>query len=97
MALGPDVTALDRDRRVNDAEVLSQAGVPVLFQSSSASGAALLRLNAAEAVRSGLDLIEALRALTIYPARALRVADRFGSSRPARTPTWSSSTATRSA
>jgi imidazolonepropionase-like amidohydrolase len=79
VALGPDVMASDRGRPVNDADVLSRAGVPVLFQSSSASGSAFLRLNAAAAVRNGLDPVEALRAMTIYPARALRVENRLGS------------------
>ena len=79
VALGPDVTALDRGRRVSNADLLARAGVPVLFQSSSASGVAYLRLNAAEAVRSGLDPVEAIRALTIYPARALKVESRLGS------------------
>ncbi|HLJ57242.1 MAG TPA: amidohydrolase family protein, partial [Chthonomonadaceae bacterium] len=79
VALGPDVTAPDRERRVSNAATLARAGVPVLFQSASASGAALLRMNAAEAVRSGMDPVEALRALTIYPARVLRVDHRLGS------------------
>ena len=79
VALGPDVTQVDRGRTVNNAEALSRAGIPILFQTSSASGAASLRLNAAQAVRAGLNPTEALRALTIFPARALHVQERLGS------------------
>ena len=82
VALGPDVTVADRGRTVNDADVLARAGVSVLFQTSSASGSAFLRQNAAVAVRAGLDPIEALRALTMAPARALRVENRLGSIEP---------------
>jgi len=79
VALGPDVTQRDKGKPINNADVLTRAGIRVLFQTSSASGAQFLRLNAANAVRNGLDPTEALRALTLYPARVLHVEDHLGS------------------
>ncbi|MCS6862643.1 MAG: amidohydrolase family protein, partial [Abditibacteriales bacterium] len=78
-ALGPNVTRREKGKLINNADVLARAGVRVLFHSSATSGTQFLRLNAAYAVRYGLDPTEALRALTIYPARTLRVDDRLGS------------------
>lgn len=79
VALGPDVTLREKGILINTADVLSRAGVRVLFQTSGTSGTQFLRLNAAQAVRNGLDPTQALRALTIDPARVLHVDDRLGS------------------
>ncbi len=78
-ALGPSVTRRDKGSLVNNADVLARSGVPVIFQTSATSGTQMLRVNAAYAVRYGMDPSEALRAVTINPARALKVQDRLGS------------------
>jgi imidazolonepropionase-like amidohydrolase len=79
VALGPNVTHREKGMRINTADVLARAGVRILFQSSATSGTQFLRQNAAYAVRNGLDPTEALRALTLYPARTLQVEARLGS------------------
>ena len=79
VALGPQSIRQVGGARVNMGQKLSEAGISTLFQSSSPSGAELLRLNAALAVRGGMNPHDALQALTITPARALMVADRIGS------------------
>ncbi len=79
VVLGPEILRTDRGQTVNNAEALSHAGVAVLFASGSGSGTQFLRLNAANAVRNGMDPAEALRALTLNPARTLHVEDRLGS------------------
>jgi imidazolonepropionase-like amidohydrolase len=79
VVLGPEILRTDRGRIVNNADALAQAGVPVLFAGGSGSGTQFLRLNAAYAVRNGMDPAEALRALTLTPARTLHVEDRLGS------------------
>ena len=78
-ALGPNVTRREKGKLINNADALARAGVRVLFYSSATSGTQFLRLNAAYAVRNGLDSTEALRALTIYPARTLKIDDKLGS------------------
>ena len=65
-----------------NAGVLAKAGVLVAFQTSSASDSRNLPYNAALAVAYGLEPDEALRALTINPARIWGVADRLGSIEP---------------
>jgi imidazolonepropionase-like amidohydrolase len=65
-----------------NAGVLAQAGVVVAFQTSSASDSRNLPYNAALAVAYGLEADEALRAITINPARIWGVADRLGSIEP---------------
>ncbi|MGE0440864.1 MAG: amidohydrolase family protein [Gemmatimonadales bacterium] len=59
--------------------VLAKAGVQIAFQSNDASDARNLPYNAALATAYGLDPDEALKALTINPARMFGVADRIGS------------------
>jgi len=79
VVLGPEILRNDQGKTVNNAQALSNAGVSVLFASGSGSGTQFLRLNAANAVRNGMDPAEALRALTLTPARTLHVEDRLGS------------------
>jgi hypothetical protein len=79
VACGPAVNRQVKGRQVNCAEELAEAGVPTLFHSSSISGAQMIRLNAAAAVRSGMDPADALKAVTINAARALKVDNRLGS------------------
>lgn len=65
-----------------NAGVLAKAGVLIAFRTASASDSRNLPYNAALAVAYGLDADEALRALTINPARVWGVADRLGSIEP---------------
>jgi imidazolonepropionase-like amidohydrolase len=71
-------------RRVPGAEVsvpavLSQAGVPVAFASQAGEGSRHLPFLVTHAMRDGLPARDALRALTLVPARMLGVDDRLGS------------------
>jgi imidazolonepropionase-like amidohydrolase len=59
--------------------VLARAGVLIAFRTNSASDSRNLPYNAALASAYGLDPEEALRAITINPARIWGVADRLGS------------------
>lgn len=68
--------------------VLSRAGVPVAFNEGTdrfgASGVRNTPYAAAQAAAFGLSREEALRGLTLYPARLLGVADRLGTIEPGR-------------
>ncbi|HKS17411.1 MAG TPA: amidohydrolase family protein, partial [Planctomycetota bacterium] len=73
--------AFFRERRgatVNLAEALAAGGVPVAFSSGSFSGTRHLPLIVGHAARSGLDGPEALKAVTINPARLLKLDSRLG-------------------
>lgn len=63
--------------------ILAQAGVPVAFTEGTdrfgASGIRNIPYCAAQAVAFGLNRDEAIRGLTLYPARMLGVSDRLGS------------------
>jgi imidazolonepropionase-like amidohydrolase len=59
--------------------VLAKAGVLIAFRTNSASDSRNLPYNAALAVGYGLDPDEALRSVTINPARIWGVADQLGS------------------
>ncbi len=59
--------------------VLAGAGVQIAFQSSDASNSRTLPYHAALASAYGLNSDEALRAVTINPARMFGVADKYGS------------------
>ncbi|MEZ4588157.1 MAG: amidohydrolase family protein [Gemmatimonadales bacterium] len=59
--------------------VLVRAGITIAFQTDDAADSRNLPYNAALATAYGLDPDEALRALTINPARIFGVADRLGS------------------
>jgi imidazolonepropionase-like amidohydrolase len=61
---------------------LSQAGVKIAFATSDAAYARNLPYHAAMSVAWGLDREEAVKALTIYAAQILGVADRVGSLEP---------------
>jgi imidazolonepropionase-like amidohydrolase len=62
--------------------VLAKAGVKIAFQTSGASDVRDLPYNAALATGYGLDMDEAMKALTINPAQIFGVADRYGSLEP---------------
>ncbi|MBU0754948.1 MAG: amidohydrolase family protein, partial [Planctomycetes bacterium] len=63
-------------------DALARNGIPLAFQSDVEDGAEMLPLNAAYAVHKGLDPGEALKALTLYPARIFRIDHRVGSLEP---------------
>ena len=62
--------------------VLAKAGVKIAFQTSGASDSRDLPYNAALSTAYGLDMDEAIKALTINPAQIFGVADRYGSLEP---------------
>ena len=59
--------------------VLAKAGVKIAFQTSSAADVRSLPYNAALSTAYGLDMDEAIKALTINPAQIFGVADKYGS------------------
>lgn len=75
---GPDFFRERRGATVNLAEALAAGGVPVAFSSGSFSGTRHLPLIVGHAARSGLDGTEALKAVTIHPARLLKLDSRLG-------------------
>jgi imidazolonepropionase-like amidohydrolase len=84
---GPLITARSkvelRNRTIANPGLLAAAGVNVSIASDHpVVPVHLLVVQAALAVREGLDRKTALRALTINPARVLRVADQLGSLTP---------------
>ncbi len=79
VAIGPEVMQYEKGRPVNNADLLAQSGLRVAFHTSATSGAQYLPVNAAYAVRYGMDRGKAFRAITSYPAQMLNVDDRIGS------------------
>lgn len=82
--LGPTLTDRSkielRNQSLKAPAVLSKAGLPVSIMSDHPCVPLQhLLLCAAIAVREGMEEQEALKAITIYPARACRIADRVGS------------------
>ncbi|MCA8949774.1 MAG: amidohydrolase family protein [Planctomycetes bacterium] len=78
--VGPVVVEEDDDGELIDTPaVLADRGLPVLFGSGECAGARYLPLHAAYAVRYGLSPADALKALTIWPARAFKLDGRIGS------------------
>ncbi len=75
---GPDFFRERRGATVNLAEALAAGGVPVAFSSSSFSGTRHLPLIVGHAARAGLEGAEALKAVTIHPARLLKMDSRLG-------------------
>jgi len=59
--------------------VLTKAGVKIAIQTDQMSAVKYILFDAALAVREGMDEEEALKAITIYPAQILGIADRVGS------------------
>ena len=79
VAVGPDLLVDKRGAVINTAEALASQGIAIGFASSALSGTRHLPLTAAYAVRHGLDPFDALKALTVSPARMLRLESRLGS------------------
>jgi imidazolonepropionase-like amidohydrolase len=67
------------DAAFTNAGLLSKAGVKIAFQTGDSSNVRNLPYNAGMAAAFGLPKEEALKAVTIYPAEILGVADRVGS------------------
>ncbi|HVR87187.1 MAG TPA: amidohydrolase family protein [Planctomycetota bacterium] len=78
LALGPDFMREHRGARINAAEALASQGVPIAFASGGAAGTARLPLQAAYAVRNGLEPFDSLKALTVNAARMLKMDARLG-------------------
>jgi imidazolonepropionase-like amidohydrolase len=67
------------DMAFANAGILSKAGVKIAFQTTDSAHVRELPYNAGMAAAFGLPKEEALKAVTIYPAEILGVADRVGS------------------
>ena len=84
--VGPTTTEVGPDEPYDEiyanAGVLAKAGVTVAFQTNDARDSRNLPYNAALAEAYGLPADEALKAVTINPARIFGVADRLGSIEP---------------
>jgi imidazolonepropionase-like amidohydrolase len=68
--------------RFDNAALLERAGVDVVIGSFHSHNARWLLLEAGNAIRFGLPWAAALEAVTLRPARALGVDDRYGSLEP---------------
>jgi len=79
VAIGPEIIRYEKGRPINNADLLTREKLCVAFHTSATSGTQYLPMNAAYAVRYGMDEEEAFRAITIYPAKMLHVDDRIGS------------------
>ena len=84
--VGPTTTGVGPDEPYDEIYanpgVLAKAGVTVAFQTDDVHGSRDLPYNAALAEAYGLSADDALKAVTINPARILGVADRLGSIEP---------------
>ena len=79
IAVGPDILLYEKGKAINNAEKLTQSRLRVALHTSATSGTRYLPMNAAYAVRYGMDKDNAFRAVTTYPAELLHVDDRIGS------------------
>jgi len=79
LAVGPDILQYEKGKPINNADLLTRSRLRVALHTSATSGTQYLLMNAAYAVRYGMDQDNAFRAVTIYPAEMLHVDDRIGS------------------
>ncbi len=79
LAIGPNIIRYDKGKLINNADLLTQSGLRVAFHTSATSGTQYLPMNAAYAVRHGMDKDKAFKAITKYPAELLHADDRIGS------------------
>ncbi len=79
VAIGPNIIRYEKSKPINNADLLTQNGLRVAFHTSATSGTQYLPMNAAYAVRYGMDEDKAFKAITKYPAELLHVDDRIGS------------------
>ena len=70
------------DIRMETPGILSEAGIPVCLTADTAGNTAWLPMEAGLCVRRGLSEEEALKGLTIYPARVLGLEKRIGTIEP---------------
>ena len=79
VAVGPSIILYEKGKPINNADLLSRQGLRVALHTSASSAAQYLLMNAAYAVRYGMDQDKAFRAVTSYPAELLHLEDRIGS------------------
>lgn len=79
VAIGPSVIIYEKGKPINNADLLSRQGLRVALHTSASSATQYLLMNAAYAVRYGMDRDKAFRAVTSYPAELLHLEDRIGS------------------
>ena len=79
LAVGPEILSYEKGKPINNADLLTRSRLRVALHTSATSGTQYLPMNAAYAVRYGMDEDNAFRAVTIYPAELLHVDDRIGS------------------
>jgi imidazolonepropionase-like amidohydrolase len=79
VAVGPDILQYEKGKPINNADLLTRSRLRIALHTSATSGTQYLPMNAAYAVRYGMDQDNAFRAVTIYPAELLHVDDRIGS------------------
>jgi len=65
--------------RLDNATLLREAGVKIVIAQGDPGGERNLRFAAGNAVRNGLSWDDALKAVTLWPAEAFGLADRYGS------------------
>ena len=68
-----------KDMTPTNPGLMAKAGVKVAIQTDEMSAVKYLSINAALAVREGMPVDEALKAVTIHPAEIIGVSDRVGS------------------
>ncbi|MFN2324725.1 MAG: amidohydrolase family protein [Gemmatimonadales bacterium] len=68
--------------RLDNATLLKQAGVEVIIAQNDSGGERNLRYGAGNAVRNGMSWDEAMRAVTLVPARVFGIAENYGSLEP---------------
>jgi len=64
--------------RLDNAALLAEAGVPVVLSTFDTHNVRKLKQMAGNAIRAGLSRDEALRAVTLHPAEAFGVSERYG-------------------
>jgi imidazolonepropionase-like amidohydrolase len=79
IAIGPDILRYEKGKAINNPQLLTRSRLRVALHTSATSGTRYLPMNAAYAIRHGMDADSAFRAITIYPAELLGVDDRIGS------------------
>jgi len=65
--------------RLDNATILRGAGVKIVIAQADPGGERNLRFAAGNAVRNGMSWDDALKAVTLWPAEAFSLADRYGS------------------
>ena len=87
MSLEPlsDIPTFDAlEPRLDNAALLRKAGVTVLIAQGDNTFGSDLRFAAGNAVAHGMSWDDALAAITLWPAEAFGIADRYGSLQPGR-------------